>query len=187
MSQPWLPETKAHEDQVFIRLNKWDRGLIRFATGVTLKFKGDHVNLRLIDEICSRRNHACDQLYREIRLQEQEGSNSPNRKGRKVYIRKSKASDCTFLDKTVQVRLPDAEGEDGQIVQGHDCTLLTDGIRTSTVYMEMTEANLNYIYQYVSVSACKGRSWRKRARSSSQPAFDDTADVLDAGVEQSDN
>ena len=169
MGQPWVPETKEVDDRVFIRLHKWDRGLYRFAIGRSLCFKGDHENIGLVDDLCVRRNRACDELYRQLREEEDDvgdAAGPSNKKPRKGYIRKSRASDCAFLPKTVTIKLPDAQHDDGRVLHGHECLFLTDGIRTSNVFVELTVENLDYIHQFVSLSGNRGRSRKKRARES---------------------
>lgn len=166
LSHPWFPETKTVDDQEFVRLNEWDRGLVRFATEKSLDFRKETKNIGLIDELCSRRNAACDQKYREICLPEDEENpeeRRSNRKGRR-YIRKAKASDLAFLPNKVSIRLPDATSEDGPSLEGFECYLLSEGIRTSNVYIELTSRNLDYIRSYVSLTGSQGRRWKKRGR-----------------------
>lgn len=192
MGQPWVPEVKEVDDKVFIRLHKWDRGLHRFATGRSLCFKGSHENIGLVDNLCVRRNRACDELYRQLREEEDGLDNTAgpsNKRPRKVYIRKSRASDCAYLPKIVTIKLPDAQHEDGRVLEGHDCLFLTECTRTSSVFVEMTVENLDFIHQYVSWSDNRGRSWRKRAHGNaidSNSRLDDGDDEGEGNADVSD-
>ena len=174
MSRPWILDTKEANEKTFVRLNKWDYGLVRFATNKTLNFKkGTHetLNMNIMDRLCQLRNAACDKLFVEHTQQPlEDGSKGKKRK----YVRVAKASDLVFLPEAIQIDLPSVKGDDGRIIDGHSTWALSEGLRTSNLYLELSDENVAYIRNCTVHSTLRGRHWRKPNPEQAPVADDDT-------------
>jgi hypothetical protein len=168
LTSPWVPRTKVVDGLVYCRLHKWDRGLIKFAKNVALDFRKNscrEFNISLMDDLCKLRNIACDKALRDLRLQSDDGG-ADNIKKQKKYIRKARQSDQEILPNSVDITLPTIVLQDGGVIEGFSVRVLSDGIRTSELYMEMNSEVMNYIWEVVQKSHTTGRHWRKPAKTS---------------------
>lgn len=161
MQKPWFLDTKEVSNKVLVRLNKWDYGLVRFALNRTLNFKkGTHEfsNMHIMDKLCQLRNTACDRMFMEHTQQD----NEEGKKGKKrKYCRVAKASDLVLLPEMFELDLPAIKVDDGRIIDGHTTYALTEGVRSSNVYIELTTENMNYIRDCAANSTSRGRHRRK--------------------------
>ena len=161
LTSPWLPKTKTVDGVTYCRLQKWDRGLIRFAKGEALDFRnkaGQSFNIALMDDLCRLRNTACDSEFKRIGNQ---GSADDGVKKPK-YTRKARRTDEQILPSSVVVTLPTVVLPDGAVIDGFDVRALVEGIRTSEIYLEMTTETMTYIWEVVQKSQSRGRHWRKQ-------------------------
>ena len=162
LTSPWLPKTKTVDGVTYCRLQKWDRGLIRFAKGEALDFRnsnGQSFNIAIMDDLCRLRNIACDIEFKRIGDQ---GSAEDGAKKPKKYTRKARRTDKQILPSSVAVTLPTVVLPDGAVIEGFDVRVLVEGIRTSEIYLEMTTEPLTYIREVVQKSQSRGRHWRKQ-------------------------
>lgn len=169
MKSPWIPETRTVGNKTYVRLCKWDRGFVRYVTARGLNFadKSTFANAEFFDELCSLRNQKCDSEFRKAVQDDEQGAdgvdknhNTNNKRQRKTYIRKARASDDVILPASFEIMLPALPGYEGE----HKCMMLIDGIRTSTLYVELNSFNLEYIRAGMQQSKL-GRSRGRASRS----------------------
>jgi hypothetical protein len=164
----WAPSTKVIDDVVYAKLNKWDRGFVRFTKSKALDFSRlqEHsANVAVLDELCRLRNIACDAAFHSLGTESVDDAPKKTKK----YVRKARASDGCFLPSFVEVLLPDIVGRDGNTTSGFQVKVLVEGIRTSNLFIEMTSEVMSYIHTAVINSDTKGRHWRKREEQGSLP------------------
>lgn len=171
MKAPWIPETRSVGNKSFVRLCKWDRGFVRYITSKGLNFadKSTFANAEFFDELCSLRNHKCDSEFKKATLHDDQVDGDDNKKRqRKAYIRKARASDDAILPAFFEIEFPILPcrrfGDDV-----HACLVLIDGIRTSTIWVELNSFNLEYIRAGILQSKA-GRRSRRACRG--EPAGD---------------
>ena len=178
LQKPWFLDTKEVSNKVLVRLNKWDYGLVRFACNRTLNFKkGTHElsNTHIMDKLCQLRNVACDKLFMDHAQQDsEEGKKGKKRK----YCRVAKASDLVLLPEMFELDLPAIKVNDGRIIDGHITYALTEGVRSSNVYVELTTENMNYIHDCAANSTARGRHRRKADPQQVSIAEDDQGEAL---------
>lgn len=162
MKSPWIPETRVVGDRCYVRLCKWDRGFVRYVTSKGLDFgdRSTFANAEFFDELCSLRNQTCDNEFKKITQDdEQAEGNNNNKRQRKSYIRKARASDNVILPACFEIKFPSIPGSHGD----HTCSVLIDGIRTSTIYVELTTFNLEHIRAGI-LQSKPGRSRGRRGK-----------------------
>jgi hypothetical protein len=164
LQSPWIPDTKVVDGVAYCRVNKWDRGFVRFATAKTLK-EHQNANVQFVDELIRLRNNACDALFRSnqqpAQTEQHEADGQVSKKRRQAYVRKARSSDGCFLPASMTMVLPDVARHDGEVLRGFECKVLFEGIRTSNLYIEMNADVMNYIYCGVSCCGTKGRAKKK--------------------------
>ena len=164
LQSPWIPETKSVDGVAYCRVNKWERGFVRFATAKSLK-EDQNANVQFIDELIRLRNNTCDALFRSFQQPAQEDQHESDgqvsKKRRQAYVRKARSSDGCFLPESATMVLPDVTQCDGEVIRGFERKVFFEGVRTSNLYIEMNADVMNYIYRGVSCCATKGRAKKK--------------------------
>ena len=160
MSKPWLTDTRDVEGKTFVKLNKWDYGLVRYATDKALNFrKGPAVNINLdiMDKLCHARNVACDQLFAAITQAHHDDDSNPKPKRKKYYSRVAKPADLVLLPATLDLILPSVHTSNGGLISGHHTIALTEGLRTRDIFLELTIDNIEYVRKCALEAPARGR------------------------------
>jgi hypothetical protein len=177
LSKPWVLETEDVQGKTFVRLNKWDYGFCRFSSHRSLNFKkGTHedVNLGIVDRLIQLRNLATDKLFAETTQPDEEGP----KKKKRAYVRVAKAADLVFLPEIVDIDLPSMKTDTSEVIDGYRTQALTKGVRTSTLYLELSVKNLEYIHNCAVQTRTRGRHHRKQPPG--QPADEGCEKDVDA-------
>jgi hypothetical protein len=168
MKTPWIPETRLVGQRSFVKLCKWDRGFVRFITSKGLNFadKSTFANAEFLDELCSLRNQKRDQELRRVTIEDADGNDAPDKKRqRRAYIRKARVSDDAILPATFEIEFPALPCK--RFGEGsHTCLVLIDGIRTSTLFIELTLFNL----EYIRAGILQSKAGRSRRMGRGEPA-----------------
>jgi hypothetical protein len=162
MAKPWVLETEEVQGRTFVRLNKWDYGLCRFLSHKALNFRKrtqDGMNLGIMDRLCQIRNSATDQLYAE---HTQQPIDVDEKKKRRAYVRVARSSDLAFLPDVVDINLPSVKADNNEVIDGHRTLALTKGLRTTTLYLELSIENLEYIHNCAVRTSTRGRRRQRR-------------------------
>ena len=127
----WVLETQFVDGLHFVKLQKYDRGFVRFVHGIALDRRNrsniEDVNCKYFDRLLAARNRVCDDaLVTASRTDDDVLGTSRKR------ARKAKASDALCLIDRVQMISMD--GQAGSIT----ARVLVDDIRTSTLWIECT-------------------------------------------------
>jgi hypothetical protein len=156
----WVPEVRDVGGIAFCRLQKWDRHFIRFAKASALNLaKASESNIGIVDVLRRLRNASCDKALSEL----DGGGNHDGSGGRKKrkYQRKANSQDILVLPAHLEITLPDVIVADG-VVAGFTVKVLAEGVRSTTLYIEITPEVLEYIRTVTLHSSISGRSWRKK-------------------------
>ena len=157
MAKPWVLENEEVQGRTFVRLNKWDYGLCRFSSHKALNFRKrthEGLNLGIMDRLCQIRNSATDQLYIE---HTQQPIDVDAKKKRRAYVRVARSSDLAFLPDVVDINLPSVKADNNEVIDGHRTFALTKGLRTTTLYLELSTENLEYIHNCAVRTSTRGR------------------------------
>jgi len=187
MAKPWVLETEEVQGRTFVRLNKWDYGLCRFSSHRSLNFRKrthEGLNLGIMDRLCQIRNSATDQLYVE---HTQQPIDIDAKKKRRAYVRVARSSDLVFLPDVVDIILPSVKADNNEVIDGHRTFALTKGLRTTTLYLELSTENLEYIHNCAVRTSTRGRRRRRRqpVRNSAGGLMgDEEGEAMDASHEE---
>ena len=156
----WIPEVKVLDGRKFVKIQKWDRGFCLFATGATMERRSgkasNSANLQCIDSLVRLRRQACNiALQRALRVA-QESDSAPPAQKKKV----TKPVLAREVDHVVAGPIVDLDTE-----CGHRMSVLWS-VQTPYVWVEFTEANLQWLRQAVA----KDRSQEARGRTRSARA-----------------
>ena len=176
MAKPWVLETEEVQGRTFVRLNKWDYGLCRFSSHKALNFRKrthEGLNLGIMDRLCQIRNSATDQLYAE---HTQQPIDVAEKTKRRAYVRVARSSDLAFLPEVVDINLPSVKADNNEVIDGHRTFALTKGLRTTTLYLELSTENLEYIHNCAVRTSTRGRRRQRR-----QPQGDNTGGHMGDG------
>jgi len=158
----WCPETKELGGVHYCTLQKWDRKFIRFAKDAALDLqKCPDYNIGIVDELCRLRNHACDKALAEMAAE----SGGGEKKRKSGYQRKANVGDLTFLPSHVEIIMPTITLDDGSSVGGFPVSVLSEGIRSATLFIDMRADVLEYIRHATAHRTTPGRCWKKKIRS----------------------
>jgi hypothetical protein len=89
------------------------------------------------------------------------------KKKRRAYVRVARSSDLAFLPDVVDINLPSVKADNNGVIDGHRTLALTKGLRTTTLYLELSTENSEYIH-----NGAVRTSTRGRRRQRSQPQGD---------------
>jgi hypothetical protein len=164
----WIPECKTIGGYVFVRLCKWDRGWVRFLNDQALNFadRTTFANSSFLDSLRRLRNNVYDAALQSMRAMEADADNNDHseqpRKRRAVKSRKARTSDEAVLPPFLEVEMPALHGEHTFGAGPHRARVILEGLRTQTLWIELTGFNLDYI-KYGVLHSQLGRCRRKRS------------------------
>ena len=152
----------------YVKISKWDRNFVRFATGKPLDLRdcrSSGANAKVLDDIATRRNTASRQaVEKELALLADAGSEGEVQK----LKRKVRVEDGDLLPNPfVTVEFPEFE-RNGQ-VYGPLLPKLLWAISGSSFYIEAIEPNLLYLKHAVQLGLESGQLGRSRASPKSSP------------------
>ena len=157
----WVPEVQNVGGINFCKIQKWDRKFIRFAKASALNLaKAAESNIGIVDELCNLRNLACDQALIDLD-QVSDGSAGGPLPRRRVRHRKASNNDILVLPSYVDISLPDIILPNG-VMAGFTAKVLAEGVRSTTLFIEMSIEVLEYIRSAALHSPSSGRCWRKK-------------------------
>ncbi|CAE7386209.1 unnamed protein product [Symbiodinium sp. CCMP2592] len=145
-----VPLQKEVDGLAFVCLEKWNRSLVKVFTGSALdlrqgKSKGS-IDTPVYQKLVEARQNKANELLQEAITTEQEEKNDQGPKTRKV--KPVRATSTHALKLTVDM-------------DGHQCTMLLEGIGTMTIWLEFTEDNMNWFRDQVCGEETKPRRKRK--------------------------
>lgn len=159
----WCPEVKELGGVHYCKLQKWDRKFIRFAKDAALDLGNcTDYNIGIVDDLCRLRNHACDSALAALSV---EGGEGVAKKRKPKYQRKANVGDLTFLPLQVEITMPTLALADGSSIGGFPVKVLSEGLRSSTLFIDLQAEVLEYIRDVTSHGTKQGRCWRKKSRS----------------------
>jgi hypothetical protein len=184
LKQPWCPNTTVVDGVHYVELDKWDRKFILFCTGRGLNLnpgKRHDINYSFLEDLQKLRTKACDKALADAYADE-----TNERPAKRV--RKARLSDRDVAGHVVQIKGPDLQ-RGGVHIQGVTLQVLF-GVKHSSVWMELTAANLEYIRNGVLMSMEQnevGRKWSAKMTSQvdSEREDDDDAEGSSVGVQHS--
>ncbi|CAE7432066.1 unnamed protein product [Symbiodinium sp. CCMP2592] len=150
----WCPTQKIVEERTFFSFTKWSAQLTRMMTGKRLQLGGGRaaesgsLNVPVIGKILEARQSACDKALEEA-LKVEDGSGDedekPKKKAKKT-IRRSSAKDLHLLPEIVDVSVAEFQ-----------MSLLSEGLSTGTIWMELRPENLSWLKSCVDKEEAKPR------------------------------
>lgn len=159
----WCPEVKELGGVHYCKLLKWDRKFIRFAKDAALDLgKCNDYNIGIFDDLCRLRNHACDSALAAMSA---DADDKAGGKRKSKYQRKANVGDLTFLPSHVEITMPTIILADGSSVGGFPVSVLSDGLRSATLFIDMRADVLDYIRHATSHRTTPGRCWKKKSSS----------------------
>ena len=166
----WLANTRSvpvhdGEDMVFVQLDKWERGFVKFVTGKPLTFKSEiqeanNVNCKFLDTLQRLRTRAANKAFSDaIAANEDGGDDEP--KPKKPRQRQAKRDDEAVIDDTVlTLQLPELVGDGGNVIANSVTLKVLWGVKNDVVWIELKEDNLQYIRQGILQSLARGEVGR---------------------------
>ncbi|CAE7216954.1 unnamed protein product [Symbiodinium sp. CCMP2592] len=150
----WCPTQKIVEERTFFSFTKWSAQLTRMMTGKRLQLGGGRaaesgsLNVPVIGKILEARQSACDKALEEA-LKVEDGlgdeDEKPKKKAKKT-IRRSSAKDLHLLPEIVDVSVAEFQ-----------MSLLSEGLSTGTIWMELRPENLSWLKSCVDKEEAKPR------------------------------
>lgn len=176
----WVPDCKVVENIAFVKLNKWDRGFVRFIHNHGLNFgkRETFANSEFFDTLCRRRNDVFDKARQELVEEEEraeEGDNHHSKK-RRVFKVKARAADEGILPAFLQIDLPPLDEGHEFGVGPHRANVILEGLRTQTIYIELTAVILEYIrfgVRQSELGRCRRKNELSNGAAELQPGVDD--------------
>ena len=169
-AQTWLANTRSvavhdGEDMVFVQLDKWERGFVKFVTGKSLTWKSktqeaNNVNCKFLDTLQQLRTRAANKAFNDaIAANEDGGDDEP--KPKKPRQRKANRDDEAVIDDTVlTLQLPELIGDTSNVLANSVTMKVLWGVKNDVVWVELKEENLNYIRQGIMQSLARGEVGR---------------------------
>ncbi|CAE7466606.1 unnamed protein product [Symbiodinium sp. CCMP2592] len=157
----WCPTQKIVEERTFFSFTKWSAQLTRMMTGKRLQLGGGRaaesgsLNVPVIGKILEARQSACDKALEEA-LKVEDGlgdeDEKPKKKAKKT-IRRSSAKDLHLLPEIVDVSVAEFQ-----------MSLLSEGLSTGTIWMELRPENLSWLKSCVDKEEAKPRQKKGEAK-----------------------
>jgi hypothetical protein len=160
----WLPSLQEVDGRRFIELSKWDRNFVQFATGKCLDFrsgKSSSANVSFFDRlVAERKKETHDAIVETLRTavndDHEVAGTGRNSKRRKITWQEVVSSEV-MAPKIVNITVDDT------------CVTVLSSLKSSSIWVELSEANLIFIQS--GVSQClstrdAGRQWSKSRRAS---------------------
>ena len=138
---PWLPEVQEVSGIQFVKVDKWDRGLVRFTTGKGLSFRASKkhdANVRFLEDLQRRRTAACDAAVQEAYATQDAFDPRPKKK-----LRRAKPSDRDIAPAILQVECPEVQR--GEYTLGPVTMAMLFGIKNAPLWIECTVPNMEYL------------------------------------------
>ena len=164
----FMPTQKQVQDRMFCSIQKWSPPLVKMITGKRLDLRqgksgnSGSLNIKLFEDLLEARQKACDHLLEEaLRDEECESANEPKKK-------KAKKEKVKALAKHVH-RLPNIIDVE---IDGFQLSILTEGLSTSNVWMEMLAENFTWMKEIAEKQIPAERSSRKKKHVKEEPAED---------------
>ena len=157
-----VPETQEVENATFMRISKWDRGLVTFCTGKALQFSGgprQDVNVGFLEKLQRLRTAAVNAAVAAVlEIDAEDGSKKRKR------TRRTRLSDKDLVSPIINVTGP-ATHDDAGVVHDALAMRILFGIKNHDLWVEATPQNLEYIRHGVlsAMNAAQtGRKWRPK-------------------------
>ena len=149
----WVASTKdSAEGDPFIRLSKFDRSFVYFCLGKGMDLGAKvSANVKPFDDLLAKRKAASVQAV----LSALEGSSDGNTKKRKV-----REEDRHLCKDYVNIELEEVKVNDCKILGGHSARVLW-GLDSSTLWLELTKTNMEYMKELIRGSQDEGGKTRK--------------------------
>ena len=132
----WLPSEKQVNGVSFVKLEKWDRSLVKLLTGNSLDLRKSRAGGSLAsdpwDELVQARQDTANRLLTEAKTSSAEGDAQPPSK--KVKQVKATPKQMILLPEVVHV-----------MVRGRRLAMLLDGLGTQKLWLEATADNLQWL------------------------------------------
>ena len=151
----WFPKLKLVQGREFVELEKWDRKLVLFCTGMTLRFGEKRgyrtMNWDLFDQLLKRRSDASQAAFeRAVQSDAQ----------RRKKIRRRKPSDRSIAGDIVDIE-----------VGGVQVAVLY-GCKSAPLWVEATQASIDAVVDVMKDSGVASEK-KKQRRQSRDPAMDE--------------
>ena len=156
----WCPTQKIVEDRTFFSFTKWTPQLVYLLTGKRLKLastradQSGSLNVPIMQKIMDARQKACDDAYAEAVKVEDSADEGPGskrkRKSAKEEYRKAFSKDLHLLPEVLEVSVGDFR-----------LALLSEGLNTTTIWMELRPENLTWLKSCVESEEAKPRQKRE--------------------------
>eukprot|EP00439_Symbiodinium_sp_Y106_P061854 s1534_g9.t1 len=164
----WQPAVQTVSGCSYLKLNKWDRYLTQFVTGKGMRLhcnKEHNINVQWFHTMVELRRGACQESLSKVILQAAEAEGTPAPK----KIRQATQQDEYLAGRTVKVQAPCVESQDGEVVHDGLQMQMLWGIKGADLWVELTEANLQYVRLAIQHSPSFTPPEKKRARGGASP------------------
>ena len=169
----WLSNTRSvpvhdGEDMVFVQLDKWERGFVKFVTGKGLTFKtedheANNVNCKFLDTLQKLRTRAANKAFSDAIAANENGDDDEPK--HKKPRRNAHRDDEAIIDDTVlTLQLPELVNDDGAVIANSVTLKVLWGVKNDVVWIELKEDNLQYIRHGILQSLARGevgRHWER--------------------------
>jgi hypothetical protein len=164
----WCAHTKTvtfnGEDVVFVQLDKWDRGFVKFVTGKPLTWQSEsgagdanNVNCKFLDTMQQLRTRAANKAFSDaIAAHEDDDDNPKKPKQRKA----NRDDEAVVDDQVLTLQLPELVGDAGRVLANSVTLKVLWGVKNDVVWVELKEDNLNYIRHGIVQSLARGEVGR---------------------------
>ena len=159
----WAPTLQEVDGRRFIELAKWDRNFVQFATGKCLDFrsgKSRSANVSFFDRLVTERKKETHDAIVKTLLDTPDDdviSGGRNSKRRKITWQEVVSSEV-MAPRIVDITIDDS------------CIAVLSGLKNSSIWIELSAANLAFVQSGVSQglgTRDAGRHWTKKHRASS--------------------
>ena len=164
----FMPTQKQVQDRMFCSIQKWSPPLVKMITGKRLDLRqgksgnSGSLNIKLFEDLLEARQKACDHLLEEaLRDEECESANEPKKKKAKKEKVKALAKHVHLLPNIIDVE-----------IDGFQLSILTEGLSTSNVWMEMLAENFTWMKEIAEKQIPAERSSRKKKHVKEEPEED---------------
>ena len=155
----WVPEQKEVGDVTFCAVSKWQRALVRLVQQKALDLRpgqeGGNINVAFWDDLMKARQEAANEAL--DKALKSEDAPQPPAKRRKKHI-KASVHELALLPAVLELSLPATSGA-GE----HAMRVLSEGLGTTTVWIELTSDNLTFLKESIKASRLKPK--RAKAKS----------------------
>ena len=154
----WCPNQKKVGDRTFFSFTKWCPQLTFMLTGKRLRLdstraeQSGSLNVPIIHKIIEVRQEACDKAFVEAMKVDDASEDEEPQKKRKTakIVRKASAKDLHLIPEIMEVTVGDFQ-----------LALLSEGLMTTTIWMELRPENLSWLKSCVQAEEALPRQKRE--------------------------